>query len=79
MQTNTLATPTPQKTLIRLGTLASMLDLSRSGFDKLRLRDPSFPVPIKDGETRQAAVFFVAAEVESWLKAKMAQREQGAI
>lgn len=68
--------PTPNKTLIRISTLADKLDLSRSGLAKLRIKDPTFPKPIKDSDKRQAAAFFVVAEVEAWLKAKMEKRVQ---
>lgn len=66
---------TPNKALIRQPALCSWLDLSRSGLDKLRKKDPAFPRPIKDGDTRQAAAFYVVAEVETWLQSKIAARD----
>lgn len=66
---------TGKKALIRQTALCAQLDLSRSGLDKLRKKDPTFPKPIKDGETRQAAAFYVVAEVEAWLKAKIEARD----
>lgn len=51
-----------------------MLSLSRSGLNNLKKRDPSFPTPIKDGNARQASVYYVLAEIEAWLDAKMAAR-----
>lgn len=74
-----LDSPNPAKALVRISTLAQMLDLSRSGLAKLRIKDPTFPKPIKDNSNRQAAAYFVVAEVEAWLQAKMANRAQGAI
>lgn len=68
-------TATPSKALIRQTALCNWLDLSRSGLDKLRKKDPTFPKPIKDGETRQAAAFYVVAEVEAWLRTKIAERD----
>lgn len=68
-------TPSPTKALIRQTALYNWLDLSRSGLDKLRKKDPTFPKPIKDGETRQAAAFYVVAEVEAWLRTKIAERD----
>jgi len=65
----------PSKALIRQTALCTWLDLSRSGLDKLRKKDPTFPKPIKDGETRQAAAFYVVAEVEAWLRTKIAERD----
>ena len=63
------------KALIRQSALCVWLDLSRSGLNKLRKKDPTFPKPIKDGEARQAAAFYVFAEVEAWLQAKIAERD----
>ncbi|WP_286790487.1 MULTISPECIES: helix-turn-helix transcriptional regulator [unclassified Pseudomonas] len=71
MHTNT----SPSKALIRQPALCDWLDLSRSGLDKLRKKDPSFPKPIKDGDSRQAAAYYVVAEVESWLQSKIAARD----
>ncbi len=66
---------TPPKALIRQPALCKWLDLSRSGLDKLKKKDPTFPKPLKDGETRQAAAFYVVAEVESWLRSKIEARD----
>ena len=60
--------------LLRKTTAAKVLDLSKSGLEKLVSSDPSFPRPIKMGETRQAAVFFDQAEIQSWIEAKKAAR-----
>lgn len=60
--------------LIKQSAVFAMLSLSRSGLAKLRKRDPSFPKPIKQGSARQAAVYYVRAEVEAWLAAQMALR-----
>lgn len=69
------ANTTPAKALIRQPALCHWLDLSRSRLEKLRKTDPTFPKPIKDGDSRQAAVFYVVAEVEAWLQAKIEQRD----
>jgi prophage regulatory protein len=55
-----------------------MLDLSSSGFYELRKRDPSFPRPIKDGDTQQAPAFYVVDEVKSWLINRMIERDERA-
>jgi len=68
--------PIPAKALIRQPALCEWLDLSRSGLDKLRKKDPTFPKPIKDGEARQAAAYYVLAEVDVWLKAKIEARDE---
>lgn len=60
--------------LIKQTALYSLLAISRSGLAKLKKRDPSFPKPVKDGSTRQAAVYYVRAEVEAWLANKLATR-----
>lgn len=71
----------PKKThkiLLRQKTLMDMLDLSSSGFYELRKRDPSFPKPIKDGHSQQAAAFYVVDEVKSWLINRMIERDEQA-
>jgi prophage regulatory protein len=65
----------PPKALIRQPALCQWLDLSRSGLDKLRKKDLTFPKPIKDGDTRQAAAYYVVAEVDAWLRAKIEARD----
>lgn len=65
-----------QKALISQLSLIDSLDLSRSGLDKLRKKDPSFPRPIKDGHHRQAKSFYVVAEVEAWIRAQIEKRDQ---
>lgn len=61
--------------LIRQTSLCKRLDLSRSGLDKLRKKDETFPKPIKDGTTRQAATYYVVAEIEAWIANRIAQRD----
>lgn len=68
--------PPPRKVLIRQPALCQWLDVTRSGLTKLRAKDPTFPKPIKDGNTRQAAAYYVVAEVEAWLQAKIAARDK---
>jgi prophage regulatory protein len=65
----------PPKALIRQPALCLWLDLSRSGLDKLRKKDPTFPKPIKSNESRQAAAYYVLAEVEAWLRTKIEARD----
>lgn len=69
-------TPHTSKGLIRQPALCQWLDVTRSGLAKLRVKDPSFPKPIKDGDTRQAAAYYVVAEVEAWLQSKIAARDK---
>lgn len=70
-----LTDTSPKKVLIRQPALCDWLDLSRSGLDKLRKKDPTFPRPLKDGSTRQAAAYFVVSEVQSWLESKIEARD----
>lgn len=63
------------KALIRQTSLCDWLDLSRSGLDKLRKKDPTFPKPIKSSDSRQAAAYFVVAEVNAWLQSKIEARD----
>lgn len=67
--------PAKNQALIRQPSLCTWLDLTRSGLDKRRKKDPTFPKPIKDGDTRQAAAYYVVAEVETWLDAQIAARD----
>lgn len=69
------ATPVQPTALLKQSVVCNLLSVSRSGLVKLRKRDPSFPKPIKDGPCRQAAVYFVLAEVEAWLATRMAARD----
>ncbi len=48
-------TPPSSKGLIRQPALCQWLDVTRSGLAKLKAKDPTFPKPIKDGDSRQAA------------------------
>ena len=65
----------PNKALIRQTALCKHLDLSRSGLDKLRKKDPAFPKPIKFGGSKQAAAFYVIAEVDAWIEAQIQKRD----
>lgn len=64
------------KGLIRQPALCQWLDVTRSGLAKLKAKDPAFPKPIKDGDTRQAAAYYVVSEVDAWLQAKIAARDK---
>lgn len=69
-------TTPPSKGLIRQPALCQWLDVTRSGLAKLKAKDSSFPKPIKDGDSRQAAAYYVVAEVEAWLQSKISARDQ---
>lgn len=44
--------------------------------DKLRVRDKTFPKPIKTSDARQARLRFDLAEIEQWITAKKEQRDR---
>ena len=54
--------------------LAAMLRRTRSGVDKLRVRDPHFPKPLKDGDDRRSRIYFVRSEIEAYLAARLEAR-----
>jgi prophage regulatory protein len=67
---------TPNKGMIRQTSLRDWLDVSSSGLERLKKTDPDFPRPIKASDTRQAAAYYVVAEVEAWLLAKVDARDR---
>jgi prophage regulatory protein len=69
-------TPPPSKGLIRQPALCQWLDVTRSGLAKLRAKDPTFPKPIKDGDARQAAAYYVVSEIDAWLQSKITARDK---
>ena len=72
MQTEPL--PNDQK-LITKPNLCRAFDMTRSGIDKLLKKDPTFPRPLKFGDTQQAQCYFPVAEVNAWLDLQKAKRE----
>ena len=66
------------KALMSQPALCELLDRSRSGLAKLRKKDPTFPKPIKDGNSRQSCAFYFVEEVENWLQSKKEARDGGA-
>ncbi|MEX6504214.1 helix-turn-helix transcriptional regulator [Pseudomonas zhanjiangensis] len=73
------STTPSNKGLIRQPALCQWLDVTRSGLAKLKVKDPTFPKPIKDGDARQAAAYYVVAEVDTWLQAKIAARDKSQV
>lgn len=69
------AHPTIDQALIPQPEVCKAIGQTRSGLEKLRKKDPSFPKPIKFSDTRQAAAYYVIAEVNSWLRAKIEARD----
>ncbi len=69
-----LDTPLDGKTLIPQPQVCRMLGKSRSGLLKLRKNDPDFPPPIKPGRGRQARCYYVAEEINAWLRIQISKR-----
>lgn len=67
--------PAIDQALIPQPEVCKAIGQTRSGLDKLRKKDPSFPKPIKFGDTRQAAAYYVIAEVNAWLRSKIEARD----
>lgn len=70
---NTSASSLPE--LWTMAEVAQVMRRTRSGVDKLRARDPSFPKPLKDGDNRRSRIYFVRQEVEAYLSARLQARE----
>ena len=69
MNTDTALT----QALIPQPALCVQIGQTRSGLDKLKKKDPTFPKPIKFSNARQAAAYYVVAEVEAWLALRRAK------
>ena len=51
---------------------------SVSGLNKLRVRDKTFPAPIKSSDARGARCRFDPVEIDQWIEEKKAARNQQA-
>ncbi|TXI29693.1 helix-turn-helix transcriptional regulator [Aquipseudomonas alcaligenes] len=67
--------PTIDQALIPQTEACKAIGQTRSGLDKLRKKDPTFPKPIKFGSSRQATAYYVIAELNAWLAAKIKERD----
>ncbi|WP_144724482.1 helix-turn-helix transcriptional regulator [Acinetobacter portensis] len=52
--------------LLSYNTVCALLCIERNTLRNLMKKDDSFPVPLKMGQSRQAAVYFDREEIESW-------------
>jgi predicted DNA-binding transcriptional regulator AlpA len=66
------------KIRINQSTACQMLDIGRDGLKKLIAKDSTFPRPIKEGNTRQAPVYFDYGDLMKWHESKKANQEAGA-
>lgn len=71
--------PSIDQALIPQTEVCKMIGQSRSGLGKLRKKDPTFPKPIKFGNSRQANAYYVANEFNAWLAAKIKARDEGGL
>lgn len=55
-----------QKLRLTIKDVCHLLSIGRDKLNKLINNDPSFPRPIKEGFTRQAAVYFDRSELVEW-------------
>ena len=67
--------PTIDQALIPQTEVCRAIGQTRSGLDKLRKKDPTFPRPIKMGDSRQSACYYVVTEINAWLASKIESRE----
>jgi prophage regulatory protein len=67
----------PAITLIRMPDLEAMTGLARPTVYKRLKDDPTFPrpVPLSNSRSRGSPVGFVLAEVQAWVRQRIAMRE----
>lgn len=63
---------------IRLSDVCTLLGVSRTGLDRLLVKDPTFPSPIKTGNSRQSPVFFDYQQIQHWHQSKLKAQSTGA-
>lgn len=68
--------PIIDQALIPQTEVCKAIGQSRSGLDKLRKKDPTFPKPIKFSSSRQATAYYVVDEINAWLAAKIKVRDE---
>ena len=63
-----------QKLRLTMNETCHFLSVQRDKLNKMVNDDPSFPRPIKEGVTRQAAVYFDHSELLDWWEDKKKKR-----
>lgn len=68
----------PANTIIRMPDVEAITGLARPTVYKRLKDDPTFPrpVPLSDSKSRGAPVGWVFAEVQEWVRQRMALREE---
>ena len=67
--------PTIDQALIPQPEVWKAIGQTRSGGEKLKKNDPTFPKPVKFGTSRQSACYYVIAEINAWLARKIEARD----
>lgn len=65
---------TMYKLRLTIKDVCHMLSIERDKLNKLVQNDESFPRPIKEGQTRQSAVYFDHGELVEWWEVKKQAR-----
>ncbi|HCU0823545.1 TPA: hypothetical protein OUJ26_001828 [Acinetobacter baumannii] len=65
-----------RKLRITTNEVCELLSIKRDKLGKLIKNDPSFPIPIKEGTTRQAPVYFDMRQIELWWINKLNQAQR---
>lgn len=67
----------PATTIIRMGELEAITGIKRPTVYKRLKDDPTFPrpVPLSNSKSRGSPVGFVLAEVQAWVRQRIAMRE----
>ncbi|VVO23897.1 hypothetical protein PS710_04464 [Pseudomonas fluorescens] len=65
---------TVERVLINIKDVLTMLGVGRTTLHRIRDRDSTFPVPIKDSLHRQAHAYFLKSEIDIWIKSKADRR-----
>lgn len=58
------------KIRIQFNTVCEILDMSRDSVRNLIRKDPNFPTPIKQGESKQSPVYFDYQDLLNWHESK---------
>lgn len=56
-----------EKLLATKNDVCTMLSMGRDALDRLIKKDGNFPRPIKNGESRQASVYFKVKDIHKWV------------
>jgi prophage regulatory protein len=67
----------PTTTIVRMPELEAITGLARATVYKRLKDDPTFPrpVPLSDSLSRGAPIGFVLAEIQTWVRQRIARRE----